>query len=98
MLSFPLISLKKWESYKLILLKEVSLLEVVKNVGLLLSLGSPEFMLLNSKPVMINFKPNFGVTTFLMLKAKNGELKTPMMMEPLLKELSVNSSWNQSLP
>jgi len=76
---------------------EVSLLEVEKNAGLLLSQDLLECIPPNSKQVMINFNPNFGETTFLMLKLKNGEQKTPMKKENHLKELSANSLWNQSL-
>jgi hypothetical protein len=47
---------------------------------------------------MTNYKSNSGVTISLMLKPKNGELKMLMKKENLLKELSVNSSWNQLLP
>lgn len=94
---FPPINLKKWENYKLILLKEVFLSEVEKNAGLSLLQDLLEFMPPNSKLVMINSKVNFGEITILMLKVKNGELKIPTTMVHLLKELSVNSSWNQSL-
>jgi hypothetical protein len=74
----------------------VSLLEVEKNAGLSPSLDLQEFTPLNSKQAMINFNLNSGEITFLMLKPKNGDLKMLMMKENLLKELSVNLSWNQS--
>jgi hypothetical protein len=89
---------KKWENYRLILLEEVSLSEVEKNAGPLPWLDSQEFTPPNSKLVMTNYKSNSGVTISLMLKPKNGELKMLMKKENLLKELSVNSSWNQLLP
>ena len=71
----------KWENYRLILLEGQSLLVPEKNAGPSPSQDSPDFILLNSKLVTINFRPNSGETTTLMPKEKNGAPKTPMLKE-----------------
>jgi len=79
--SFLPIHPMKWENYRLILLKDQSLSVPEKNVGPSPSQDSPDFILLNSKLVTINFNPNSGETTSLMPEEKNGAPKTPMVKE-----------------
>lgn len=79
--SFLLIHPKKWENYKLILQEDQSLSVPEKNAGPLPSQDSPDFILLNSKLVTINFRPNSGETTSMMPVEKNGAPKTPMLKE-----------------
>jgi len=56
---------------------------VEKNAGHSQSPDLPEFMLPNLKPVMTNYKLNFGETTTLTLKLKNGKKKIPPNQENL---------------
>lgn len=79
--SFLPIHPMKWENYRLILLKDQSLSVPEKNAGPSPSQDSPDFILLNSKLVTINFNPNSGEITSMMPEEKNGAPKTPMLKE-----------------
>jgi len=96
MLSLPLMKMDPWEKlFKSILKWEPVLWVLLFSDGHSLSQNSLKFMQKNSESKEKKWCKNFGVTTGLIRKQKNGKTTTNLMMIKIWKEPSSHSLWSQ---